>query len=95
MENLVVDGNLPAEPSSSNAIMFEEISSRLMVMALPEDDLFGAVLELSTMHAKDIKMPNFAQRMTIFSALELFVNNWTIIYFISVAICRGVETKHL
>ena len=57
-----------------------------MVMAAPEDDLFDAVLEFSTMHAKDIKMPNFARWMTIFSALELFVDNWTIIYFISVAI---------
>ena len=84
IENLVGDGNWQTKASFSNAIAFEDILSRLV--AAPEDDLFDAVLELSTKYAKDIKMPKFARWMTIFPALEMFVNNWTIIYFISVAI---------
>ena len=31
-------------------------------------------------------MPNFARWMTVFPALDLFLDNWTIIYFIAVAI---------
>ena len=84
VENLVANSNWQVEASSSNVIAFEDTWSQLM--ASPEDGLFDAVLELSTKYAKDIKMPKFARWMTIFPALEMFVNNWTIIYFISVAI---------
>ena len=56
-------------------------------MAAPEDnDMVDAVTELSTSHAKNIKIPNFARWMTIFLAMELFISNWTIIYVIAVAL---------
>ena len=55
-------------------------------MAELEDDVLDAVVELSTMHAKDIKIPNFARLMTIFPVLGLFIENWTIVYFIALDI---------
>ena len=58
-------------------------------MAAPElgdDTVLDAVTELSTTHARDIKMPNFARWMTIFPTLNLLIDNWTVIYFIAVAI---------
>ena len=78
--------NWQVEASISNEVAFEETWSRLMVM--PKDDsVLNAVTELSASHERNIKMPNFCQWMTIFPVLELFISNWTIIYFIA------VETK--
>ena len=58
-------------------------------MAPPEsdnDDAIDAIAELATSHSRNIKMPNFARWMTVFPALKLFLDNWTIIYSIAVVI---------
>ena len=60
------------------------------LMAAP--DALDAVTELRTSHATDIKMPNFARWMTIFPALSLFLDNWTLIYFIAVAIKQSMPS---
>ena len=85
IEKIVDSTEWQMEASTSNETAFEETWSRLM--AAPEDDgMVDAITELSTSHAKNIKMPKFARWMTIFPAMELFISNWTIIYFIAVAL---------
>ena len=84
VDNLTTSCDWQEEASKSNEIAFNDVWNRLM--AEPEDNVYDAVVELSTMHAKDIKMPNFARWMAIFPALELFIDNWTIVYFIALAI---------
>ena len=44
------------------------------------------------MHARNMKIPNFGRWMTIFPALELFLDNWTINYFIAVAIKQSMPS---
>ena len=61
----------------------------MVAPGLHDDNTVDAVIELTTSHATDIKMPNFARWMTIFPALALFLDSWTVIYFIVVAIKRA------
>ena len=44
--------------AARHSMPFEELWSRLMVV--PDDDVLDDVLNLSTHHARNIKMPNFA-----------------------------------
>ena len=82
IEKIVNSTKWQMEGSSSNETAFEETWSRLMA-ALEDEGMVDEITELSTSHAKNIKMPNFARWMTIFPAMELFINNWS---FIAVAI---------
>ena len=75
------------EESLKHGMAFEECWDRVMATpALGDEDTVDAIAELATTHARNIKMPNFARWMTVFPALKLFLDNWTIIYFIAAAI---------
>ena len=60
-------------------------------MAAPEfedDDALDAVTDLATTHARNVKSPNMQRGGTMFPPLDLMIDNWTINYFIAVAISR-------
>ena len=86
-ETLFSSSTRQEEVLSSNTIVFEELWSRLMASPeLRNNDTLDDVTELISTHAWNIKIPNFARWMTIFPALVLFLDNWTHIYFIAVAL---------
>ena len=71
--------------ASRHGAAFDNLWDRLM--AAPEfedDDALDAVTDLVTKHARNIKSPNFQRWETIFPALDLMIDNWTINYFIAV-----------
>ena len=79
--------------AARHGIPFDELWNRLMAAPeLHDDEIQDDVLDLATHHARNIKMPNFARWMTIFPARELFLDNWSIIYFIAVAIKQSMPS---
>ena len=65
-------------------------------MAAPEfgdDDTLDAVNDLATMHARNVRSPNFQRWGTIFPVLELMIDNWIINYFIAVAIKQTLSSS--
>ena len=73
--------------ASCHGVAFDNLWDRLMAAAeFGDDDSLDALNDLATMHARNVKSPNFQRWGSIFPVLELMIDNWTINYFIAVAI---------
>ena len=72
------------EEASVHSLPFDEVWNRLM--AEPNDETLEDVTNLSTMHERNIQMPNFGRWMSIFPSMFLLRDNWVLNYFIAVAI---------
>ena len=75
-----------------NKMTFDALWDRLMTK-LGNNATLAAVTDMSTTHARDIKMPHFARWMAIFPVLDLFLDNWTINHFIAVAIKQAMPAS--
>ena len=72
---------------------FDDLWNRLMgAPGFHDEHTVDAITDMVTTNARNIKMPNSAQRMTIFLVLELFLNNWTIKYCIAVAVKQSMPS---
>ena len=79
--------------ASRHGLACDDCWDWLMVMDLHDDDAVDAINAMATTNARNIKMPNFAQWMTIFPALDMFLDNWSINYFIAVVIKQSTPSN--
>ena len=79
--------------ASCHGVVFENTLEHLISAPEFEDDgALDVVMDLSTMNAHNVTSPNFQQWGTIFPALDLMLDNWTINYYIAVSIKQTLSS---